>query len=425
MAPTSKKMRLSIESLGPKGDGVALGLVGPIYVDRTAPGDEISAHLFRDRLGVNRAEMVSLIIPSPVRQFPPCPHFEVCGNCTLQHLTLEYYQSWKKELIKEAFQKVGLRPQKWLKPVFLSGKNRRRLTFTLVKKQGKITLGYYQRRSKNISPIDSCEIALPELFKIRDSLKPFLKYLVHPTQPVDLSFQWVDNKIDMIISGLAIKKNQANNPILNVLKELTEMSNISRVSLRQENKIDVLIQKAPIKKTFGDIIVSLPPAAFLQPTQDGEEALVSAVMKALPPSGTFADLFSGCGTFTGSLLSRGKVEAFESSQSAVKALNQAGKNHPLKAVARDLFKHPLRTKELNHFDAIVFDPPRTGCVEQAHEMAKSRCKTLIGVSCNPATFARDAKILCRGGYQLQSLQLVDQFLWSHHVEVVGVFTKGR
>jgi len=149
------------------------------------------------------------------------------------------------------------------------------------------------------------------------------------------------------------------------------------------------------------------------------------LMAALPEGKQFADLFSGCGTFSGAMLSRGSVDSFESSNSAVKSLSEATRNFPLKVYRRDLFKNPIRHQDLNRFDAIVFDPPRAGCEEQAHQMALSKCKTLIGVSCNPATFARDAKILVRGGYQLQSLQVIDQFLWSHHVELVGVFKKLR
>ena len=197
------------------------------------------------------------------------------------------------------------------------------------------------------------------------------------------------------------------------------------MSFKVGDKVQTLIKKEPVHKTFGNLKVELPPAAFLQPTSEGEEALVTAVMNAIPAKGKFLDLFSGCGTFSGPLLERGSVDAFESGELAVKALSKLSSEFPLRVYRRDLFKNPVRYQDLNRFDAIIFDPPRAGCVEQAHEMALSKCETLVGISCNPATFARDAKILAKGKYQLKSLQVIDQFLWSHHVEVVGVFTKAR
>lgn len=420
MFGASKIIQLTVDRLGPKGDGVAIFPKGSVFVDRTAPLDEVSVRIFQDKAGITRGEVVKLLTPSPYRQKPPCPHFDSCGNCTLQHLNLEFYQFWKNETVKESLKKAGLHTKTFLKPIFLEGQNRRRITFTALNERGKITLGYYQRRSKQITTINQCEIALPDLFVFKDSLKPFLKYLLTPSTPIDISLQWVSGKLDIVISGLKLSaKNEK------ILKEISQLHPVARLSLKNETKINVLFNNHPLRKSFGEIQVNLPPGAFLQPTQEGEEALVKTVMAALPEGKQFADLFSGCGTFSGAMLSRGSVDSFESSNSAVKSLSEATRNFPLKVYRRDLFKNPIRHQDLNRFDAIVFDPPRAGCEEQAHEMALSKCKTLIGVSCNPATFARDAKILVRGGYQLQSLQVIDQFLWSHHVELVGVFKKPR
>lgn len=425
MVNTPKKTNLYIESLGPKGDGVAFSRKGPIYVDRSAPRDEVSVNLFRDRLGIQRGDIVQLIKPSPYRQTPPCQHFEKCGNCTLQHLNQEFYQHWKVNLVKEALKNVSMRPRKWLSPIFLSGSNRRRLTFTLRNNNKKTVLGYYQRRSQELTEIKSCEIALPELLTLKETLRPFLKNLTTGQQNIDISFQWVDNKADMVISGLTGGPQSLDKSFLKFLKSLTEVTPVARISLKQKEKFHILIQKEPITKQFGPLSVNLPPGAFLQPTQEGEAALVDCVLSALPEGKKFADLFSGCGTFTGALMTRGEVDAFESSALAVESLSKSSQKFPIRAFRRDLFKNPIHHKDLNQFDAIVFDPPRAGSAEQAQEMALSNCKTLIGVSCNPATFARDAKILSRGGYRLQTAQVIDQFLWSHHVEIVGVFEKGR
>ena len=167
----------------------------------------------------------------------------------------------------------------------------------------------------------------------------------------------------------------------------------------------------------------LPPLAFLQPTKVGEDALVRAVMGLLPLSGKFADLFSGCGTFSGPMLERGAVDAYDSTVSAVQALDKSKGAKPLKAIYRDLFRNPLRRDEASRYDAIVFDPPRAGAQEQARELSASQTPRLVGVSCNPVSFARDARVLLDGGYCFESIMIVDQFTWSHHVELVASFTR--
>ena len=377
----------------------------------------MEAELWRDKQGVLRGEVKEILSFSPYRTPPPCPHYEVCGNCTLQHVSLDFYQSWKKHLVKAALDKWGVRPQQWLPPLFLKGRNRRRATFSLSLKKGKRVMGYYQRRSKLISPIPSCEIALPELMELKNSVEPILSSIAKAGRDVDVFFQKIGDFFEMVFSGPdSLPKT--------VVQELSEMALIGRISLKTERGIQVLSQTRKLAATFGELRVHLPPASFLQPTLEGEKALVEAVLNACQHSkGPLADLFCGAGTFSGPLLSFGKVSAFESNPHAVRALREAGKNKPLEVLQRDLFLNPLPRKELNLFDTVVFDPPRAGSLEQCKEMARSHCPLLVAVSCNPATFARDASILIRGGYKLKTLQLVDQFLWSHHVEVVGVFTK--
>lgn len=412
------RVRLTIEELGPIGDGIAQGLKGPIFLDRTAPGDEVEADIFRDDKGVLRGEVVRLLSESPFRVPPPCPHYDHCGNCTLQHVSLEFYQSWKQNLVKESFLKWNLKPEKWLTPILLGGSNRRRATFSLNRKKAKLVMGYYQRRSKVISPIPSCEIALPELIDLKNWMEPFLSPLVKEGKTLDVFIQQIGDSFELVFSGLAsISKS--------LLEELLSLPPVGRISLKADRGIQFLAQKKSLTVRFGRLNVSLPPASFLQPTLEGERALVDAILKTISSKSTIADLFSGAGTFSGPLLSLGEVSAYESNPHSVRALREAGKNEKLTVNQRDLFTHPLSSEELNRFNAVVFDPPRAGCLEQAKKMARSRCPLLIGVSCNPATFARDAHHLVRGGYELETLQLVDQFLWSHHVEIVGVFTKQK
>lgn len=409
---------LSISKLGNKGDGIHEGSEGLIFVPRTAPGDLIKARIYQDPEGVVRADFIELLSPSPQRQDPPCPHYDVCGNCTLQHLNEKYYQAWKVEMVKDAFRKVGVEPQQWHDPIFLGGENRRRATFSAMKFGLDILLGYYRRRSREISNIDSCLVADPKLIDLRNNLRPLLGPVLYEAKPCDFLVQLVGDTVDLAITGPLGKKGEPDDKVLAALEQILLVLQIERISWRASDQEDyeILFERDPVMASFGRLQVALPPAAFLQPTLAGEKALVNAVMNALPPKGKFADLFSGCGTFTGPLSERGSVEAFESVEKAVKALGKVAK-----VEKRDLFANPLKPQELNRYDAVVFDPPRAGCLELAKNMARAKTPVLVGVSCNPATFARDAKVLTEGGYRLESLQIIDQFLWSHHVEVVGQF----
>lgn len=412
----------TIHRLGPQGDGVHESPHGKIFFERTAPGDCVRAHVYQDRQGIFRGEVQELLESSPNRQEAPCSHYDDCGNCTLQHLNQTFYRHWKLETVREAFRKKGLRPRKWTPAVFVGENNRRRLTLSARKENGKLFLGYHRRRSQEVVHLRSCLIAEPAFLEIHSRLVPLLRETIKERNTLDIFLQMVGATIDSVLTGPLTLAER------NLLKErLRQFPNLHRVGWRADetSKIQILFEKCPIQAQFGDLLVPLPPDAFLQPTLEGERALIQSVLHALPPKGKFADLFSGCGTFSGAMLQRGSVDAYESVPSAVHALGKAGQGKRLKVFRRDLFKHPLRKEELNAYDAVVFDPPRAGCEEQAARLASAKTRTVIGVSCNPSTFARDAKILCEGGYWLQSLQVVDQFRWSHHVEVVGVFTKQK
>ena len=417
---------LTIQQLGPKGDGIHFGARGRVYIEGGVPGDYVTARVRRDAEGLARGEIVEIIDPSPQRQKAPCIHYDRCGGCTLQHVTPEFYRYWKGETVKDALFKQGLRPRHWRAPVFLGDHNRRRVTFTAIRQRGKIVMGYYRRRSQQVTDVESCLIADPSLLELRNTIKPFLRgLLVDDGKPTDIFLQKVDDMVDMVITGPVGEKGKPDRRVCDVLTRLLDVSPVARISWRadEKDKITPLLGKRQVVAAFGPLIVKLPPAAFMQPTREGERVLVNAVLAALPQHGKFADLFSGCGTFSGPMLERGSVDAWESVPRMVQALARAAGELPLTVFQRDLARNPLRRDEVNRYDAVVFDPPRGGCPEQALAMASSRVRTLVGVSCNPATFARDARILCGGGYELQSLQVVDQFLWSHHVEMVGVFTK--
>ncbi len=416
---------LTIQQLGPQGDGIHFGPRGRVFVDRGLPGDRIKAKIQRDGQGIIRAEVVNLVKPSPFRQPAPCRHYDVCGNCSLQHLNEKYYRDWKVEMVKDALRKVRVSPRRLLPPVFVPAQTRRRATFSALRQKGQVILGYYRRRSRQISDINTCLVADPKILAIRDAVKPLLGRILTEGKAVDIFIQLVGENAEVVITGPLGKFDEPDKFVVDALMPLFTSKKVARLSWRtnEDSAVHGLLGSGQLLAKFGELTVALPPAAFMQPTREGERALVKAVMDALPAKGNFADLFSGCGTFSGPMLAKGTVDAFEMSPAAVKALGKAAGRFPLKAIRRDLFKNPLRREDLRRYDAVVFDPPRAGCERQAEALASSRISTLVAISCNPMSFARDARILCDGGYQLNSLQLIDQFVWSHHVEVVGVFSR--
>ncbi|MBX7198097.1 MAG: class I SAM-dependent RNA methyltransferase [Rhodospirillaceae bacterium] len=411
---------LRIEDLAPLGDGISPSEKGRIYVDRTLPGDVVTARVHKAG-GMLRGDLLAVVEPSPHRVQAPCAHYDICGGCTLQHASEAFYRDWKTGVVRTALARQGLAPELWHDPVFLPAATRRRATFAAVRKKDRVTLGYFRRRSHAVADIASCLTADPALMALRDKLsRPLAPLLTE--KPADIFIQMVGGGAEVVITGPLGRKGVPDLQVYEAAAEIAHGLGINRIAwrAREQDAPDVLLEVTPLIAMFGALSVALPPLAFLQPTKAGEDALAAAVMAALPASGTFADLFAGCGTFTGPMLARGSVDAFENAALAVRALDKAKGTAPVTAVRRDLFRDPVEGKR---YDAVVFDPPRLGAEAQSKALAVSDVPRVVGVSCNPVTFARDARILVEGGYRLESVRVVDQFIWSHHVELVGVFSR--
>jgi 23S rRNA (uracil1939-C5)-methyltransferase len=414
--------KLVVHDLGPQGDGVHRAEAGPVYVERALPGETVEAKMEKGAGGAARGTLMRIIEPSPHRAAAPCKHYEICGGCSLQHADEAFYRDWKSRIVREALEKKALRPQTWGAPIFLPAASRRRAAFAAVKHKSGVTLGYHRRRTHDVTEISECLVADPVIMACRAKLPPLLAPLLQRGRATDVFIQTINGLSEVVITGPRDKKGLA---LHEAVAHMAQAANISRVAwrARERDEPEIMLERAPLMAKFGELNVTLAPRAFLQPTKAGEEVLVRAVMDALPVTGKYADLFSGCGTFAGSMLTRGPVDAFEHDAAAVRALSRARGGKPLNAVQRDLFRAPLSPDGLNRYDAVLFDPPRAGAHEQAKALADSKVPRVIGVSCNPATFARDARILTDGGYTLDSVTVVDQFIWSHHVELVAVFSK--
>lgn len=407
---------LHIEYLGDKGDGIASHEGKRVFVDRGLANEIVEAKLYKTTDNIDRASILSIKTPSPTRQTAPCTHYEECGGCQMQHLKVDDYRHWKVDAVRYALEKnISFFPE-FLPPIFIPTGTRRRASFTAVKQNKRVIIGYNKRRSKQITDIKECLILHPDLLALKETLKSHLSPLLREGKTYDLFLQKIGDSYDCVITG---SKGKQDLSFHETIASLIHTTKITRISWRERDrdKPEILLEKHALHAPMGKLNVPLPPLAFLQPSHEGEQALIQSVISGLPKDlKTGADLFSGNGTFIGHLLAQGyDMSAYESESNAIFALKRAGLQ---KATERDLFKTPLTADELKRFDFVVLDPPRAGARNQCEELARSTVKHIAYVSCNPSSFARDAEALLQGGYRIQSIQIVDQFPWSTHIEII-------
>ena len=407
--------RLVIDRLGHLGDGIADTATGPVYVRYALPGETVNVEASPGH--PDRRHLLEVIEKSPDRIAPICPHFSVCGGCAMQHWTEAHYRAWKRELVLTAFSQAGIAADVG-ELVNAHGAGRRRATFHARSPgQDILNVGFAGASVHHIVPIDHCPIlapsmagALPAAWAIAQALTPLKK-------PLDIQVTATDNGLDIDVRGSGPLQARVASTLIGI----AEQHRLARITRHGEL---ITRRGAPAIK-MGRATVELPPGAFLQATEEGEATLAREVIGHLAGVKTAVDLFCGVGPFALRIAEFAKVSAADSDEPAIAALIKASGASGLKPVAakrRDLFRQPLAVQELNA-DAVVFDPPRQGAEAQAHEIAKSKAKIVVAVSCNPTTLARDAKILIDGGYRLGPVTPVDQFRYSGHVEVVAKFTR--
>ena len=407
--------QLVIDRLGHLGDGIADTPTGPAYVRYTLPGETVSVVLAPNQ--TERRTLVEILKPSPERVAPICPHFSVCGGCAMQHWETERYRAWKRELVASALYHAGIAAD--VGPlVNAHGHGRRRATFhARTTSHDVLSVGFAAAAAHHIVPIDRCPIlsatlagALPAAWAIAQALSPLKK-------PLDIQTTATDNGLDVDVRG----SGPLNSRIATTLAHIAEQHRLARITRHGE----LVIRRAAPTITMGRATVELPPGAFLQATAEGEATLAREVIGHLKGVKTAVDLFCGVGPFALRMAEFARVSAADSDEPAIAALIKASGASGLKPITarrRDLFRQPMAPQELAA-DAVVFDPPRQGAEAQAAEIAKSKAKIVVAVSCNATTFARDAKILIGGGYKLKAVTPVDQFLYSGHVEIVAKFVR--
>ena len=387
-----------------KGDGV------------TSDGRHVAFSAPLDRLNDDGG-----LIKGPHHVEAPCQHFQSCGGCTLQHLDAESYTRFLTERVAYALEGQGLAAEILHPPQVSRPKTRIRASLRAAKLGDQFKLGFSGAGSHRIVDLQQCEIMAPELFALLAPLRSFLKNSSRRKHDMNIEMTLVDQGIDLLISNYepeGLEQREA-------LSAFAKANGLARLSVDGGYGPETQWEPEPVTVTLNGTAIGFPHSGFLQPTREGQQVLISAMRETVGDARLVADLFAGLGTFTLALGADQKVYAAEGARDAIGALKLAA-NHSSRQIFcehRDLFRRPLSAEELNRFDAVILDPPRAGAREQILQLAQSEVAKICYISCNPASFARDAKQLCDAGYKLRQVWPVGQFLWSTHVEIVSSFSR--
>jgi len=391
-----------IVRLAARGDGVS---ESGRFVPMTAPGDVVASD--------------GTIEPGLHRAIPPCRHFPECGGCQLQHVDDAAYARFLADRIAAALAAQGVAEPEMVAPHVSPPRTRRRASLRAERRGGQVLLGFNAGASHRIVDMRECHILRPELFALVAPLRALLAGLLPPRRQGEVRLTLCDEGVDVLLEGVRIEGLEAAEAV----SGFARANRLARLAVDDGYGPQTLWEPEPVTVTLGGIAVPLPHGAFLQATAEGEAALVAAVREAAGGASIVADLFAGLGTFA--LALEGRVYCAEGARDAALALSAAAKRagRPVFVEHRDLFRRPLDAAELARFAAVVLDPPRAGAREQAALLAASSVPRIACVSCNPATFARDAKLLVEGGYRLAWIRPVGQFRWSTHVELAACFQR--
>ncbi|MGH6853821.1 MAG: class I SAM-dependent RNA methyltransferase [Aestuariivirga sp.] len=401
--------RLEIMGLGRRAEGLAVDEGRTVFVPYGLPGETILATMDGERAKIVRIENVS-----PARVEPFCQYFGTCGGCQLQHWNEKPYRMWKRGLVETALRRRGIEvPVGDL--IDAHGAGRRRVSLHVRRKNGEVTAGFMAARSHALLDIERCPIVVPQLAGAMD----IARALGEKLGDCDVALTATAGGIDAAVKAERMIAEREAPKLASLGNDL----DLARLTVNG----DIIVTRAIPSVKMGRGEVMLPPASFLQATEAGETRLAECVIAAIGKAKYAADLFCGCGPFALRLAATTRVAAFDNDKWAIAALGQAARAtpglKPIETAVRDLFREPLVANELQDFDAVVFDPPRAGAEAQARQIAKSKVKTVIAVSCDPVTLARDAEILAGGGFRIEVVTPIDQFKWTSHVETVAVFRK--
>lgn len=404
-------MKLTIARLGHHGDGIAEGPEGAVFVPGMLPGEEVEGDLSDTTLAGAK-----IVTPSSDRVKPVCSHAKSCGGCQMQHARDSLVADWKQGIAAGALAGQGLEAP--LRPILTSPpQSRRRATLAARRTKGGTLIGFHARASDTIIPVPNCQLLHPDLMAAIPTLEALVVAGGSRSGALDLTVTRTLAGPDVVVKG----GKPLDAEMRLQLARIAEAQGLSRLTWEDEV---VALRAAPMQR-FGRALVAPPPGAFLQATAEGEAALLATVCEAVGKAARITDLFAGSGTFSLPLAEQAEIHAVEGDAAMMAALDKgwrmAGGLHKVTVETRDLFRRPLEPDEFKGVEAVVIDPPRAGAEEQTATLARSKVPVIAMVSCNPVSFARDARVLIGAGYRLDWVQVVDQFRWSPHVELVGRF----
>lgn len=405
----AEQIVLKIGRLAGLGDGCAMVGDEKWFVPYTVPGDVVRARVLRHTKDASYAALGDILTAGPARVEPVCVHFGECGGCSLQQLEAGAYNEFKQTMAQEAVRKAGFDPALTRPLIRLNDASRRRADLKYEKNQ----MGFYAARSHRLIDIRQCAVLEPELFALAKGLK---KLLFDFHSPLDLHLNGADEGYDLLIRG--------DGTGLETLG-WASLPNLQRASHRFNEQTTTLYSRGPVTLTIGKARVALPEGAFLQASREAQSILTRLVCEGLQGASRVADLFAGVGTYSFALAETAQVDAFEGEDAQVAALQEAALAASLPVVARtrDLFASPLSPDELSVYAAAVINPPRVGAPAQTAAIAASGLSRLVMVSCNPATFSRDARTLQQAGFNLVHATPLDQFVYSSHLEIIAQFAR--
>lgn len=410
---------LEITRVGGQGDGIAKTAAGAVFAPLTLPGETIRASVKE-----GRAEGIEIVTASPDRIAPVSPHYGDCGGCSLQHWAMEPYLAWKQDQVRLSLEREGIETEIEATVAVPMASRRRVALHARRTPEGRVILGFKARKSWRLVEVTECAVADPRLVAAFPALaKVAAAFLEHPKSAPTLHVTWTLSGLDVDVTGVERKSGGLSRDRQMQAIRAAHEADLARLSLAGET----LVMERQPRVMFGTASVPVPPGGFLQAVPEAELAMTSRAVAAVKGAKKVADLFCGAGTFTFPLAAVAPVLAADASAAGVAALKAGVSStqglRPITAEARDLFRRPLSPFDLKGCDAIVFDPPRAGAIDQTAQIAGTKAAVVVGVSCNPQTFARDARVLINAGFRLETVTPVDQFLWSAHVELVGIFRR--
>jgi len=408
---------LVIDHVGHRGDGIGFTGGESLFVPYTLAGETVEVEPVADH--PDRRSLMRVEHASPERIDPFCKYFGACGGCAIQHWQPEAYRAWKRQIVVDTLAHAGIECDV-AALIDAHGAGRRRITVHARRGgDGELRTGFAAANSHAIVAISECPILDPGLRGALNAARALAEALKPTAKPLDIQVTAASNGLDVDVRG----SGPLSTALIASLSEIAQLHGLARLTRHGE----LVLMRSPPTIEIGAARVILPPGSFLQATLAGEEALAALVSGHCKRAKHIADLFCGVGPFALRLAAKARVSAFDSDAGAVTALSKAVTSvsglKPVKAEARDLFRRPLMAQELRDYDTIVFDPPRQGALAQVKQLAVSKIPVVIAVSCNVATFARDARILIDGGYKIEGVTPVDQFRHTPHVELVARFRR--